>query len=79
MPGKLSHRRHSQGGLVSYPTVAIFASINHRANLYPVNPNQWGVVAGDLLNLCMNVRHDTSRYPAFLSAAIEDYHRVLGS
>jgi hypothetical protein len=27
------------------------------ANLLPVNPNQWGVVPGDPLNLCMNVRH----------------------
>jgi hypothetical protein len=65
--------------LVSYPTVAIFVWINHRANLCPVNPNQWGVVAGDPLNLCMNVRHDTSCYLAFLPAAIEDHYRVLGS
>jgi hypothetical protein len=27
------------------------------ANLLTVNPNQWGVVAGDPLSLCMNVRH----------------------
>jgi hypothetical protein len=37
--------------------VAISALIDHAANLDAVNPNQWGVVAGDPLSLCMNVRH----------------------
>lgn len=54
---KTQPRAPSENGLVPIQRLLFFTLIYQGANLRPVNPNQWGVVAGDPLNLCMNVRH----------------------
>ena len=52
-------------------TVSIFRPRRAKsANTEPVNPNQWGVVAGDPLTLCMNVRHHLSRFRRQLNITI---------
>lgn len=74
----LNRTRSSATGAIllagwSDSTVAIFRFDSPRpANTETVNPNQWGVVEGDPLNLCMNVglRHFSSRLPRQLEPII---------